>query len=151
VTAGKYTRPELPPPGALDEARRRLSARLDAHAAAEGKTPARGRRPSFRPLPLEQLAPAIARQNAERRARSDEALMRDNAAGELLLACDTIRDEIEREGACDAKAVHMFQAAVREFLGALGSADAGPREADRIAAMREAIASLDARMGRGQP
>jgi hypothetical protein len=148
VTAGKYIRPAPAGGPSLTETTARLRARLDEHAQKDVRG-GRSKRPSFRPVPLAELAPAIRQRNDAAAERSAEHDLRDAAARELLIACDFIGS------ACDDDALPLNRDAIKTFTQAVAEvchmmiepARAGsPRSDDRRRAMREAVDALMAKI-----
>jgi hypothetical protein len=138
-------------PATLLEVRDRMRARNDAHAAAEGLSA--NLRPG--PVPVRELASTIARDNAARLARSEHEQMRDAARAEILLACASLRPELERarsaggpELAGFLEAVSLFHGAILEYLTAESNAPNRTDPSSALEAMREAIRSLDKAGGR---
>lgn len=122
----------------LLEVRDRMRARNDAHARAEGHGgPAQ-------PLPLRELAPAIALSN---QARVDREML-SAARSEILQASEGVAREVARMRAEPTDlpnfldTVESFHFAIAEYLRA-NAAQSSPARSSALVAMREAIASLD--------
>jgi histone H3/H4 len=148
MTAPKYVRPAPPNLGELAKTTERLRKSNERHAAKIGAEPASGKtkRPSFRPVALGDLAPALRRQNEARAARTAEQEMAENMAHEILHVCDAVAAR-NASRTLESDEVEQFVQVVRELCNAL-VASAPRARGDAIELMREAVESLKARMGR---
>lgn len=144
-----------PPPGApLAEHTAWHRKRHEEHLSSEEQSRTgllgRRKRPSFRPIPLAELAPTIRQRNDAAAQRELDQEMRANAAREILLVCDLIRKACDGGGDLDPEGVKTFADAVAEMCAMLiePARSGSPRDDDRRAAMHEAIASLTRTLGR---
>jgi len=133
---------------ALTDTTARLRKQLDNHERFHASG-GRAKRASFRPVPLSELAPTLKKRNEAAAQRDVESELRENAAREILIVCNLIRDSGDGDMAFEPEMIRNFAAAVTEMCTML--IEPPPRQGsilsdERRIAMRQAVDALMARV-----